>query len=263
MFDQLTDVYDAMIDWPKRLAAEGPFYRDWFQQIGAKRVLDTACGTGRHAAMFHSWGLEVEGADLSPAMIQRAQAAFGEPAGLRWTVRAYDQPVAELATWDAVICVGNSLALAPNRETIRQAIAQMIEALRPGGLLLVQVLNLWRLAEGPCLWQKCLRTQVRQAESLILKGVHRSGDRGFVELVVADPRGGPLLAHESPVFFGLETAELVAAARQAGAADVQFFGGYAREPYTRESSIDLVMTAHRSLSIPIHPQSSSGPKAGA
>ncbi len=86
LFNQLTDIYESMIDWPKRLAAEGPSYRHWFQQAGVKRVVDAACGTGHHAAMFHGWDLEVEAADLSPAMIQRAKAGFGEPAGLHWTV---------------------------------------------------------------------------------------------------------------------------------------------------------------------------------
>jgi SAM-dependent methyltransferase len=259
MFDHLTDIYDAMIDWPKRLAAEEPFYRHWFQQVGARRVLDAACGTGHHAAMFHDWGLEVEAADLSPAMIERAKTSFGEPTGLRWTVRAFDQPVASPGTWDAVVCVGNSLALAPDRETVHRAIQQMMAALRPGGALLIQVLNLWRLADGPCLWQKCLRMRTYPSRSavmhdltaereeygdvLILKGVHRSGDRGFVELVVADPAGGPLVAQESPEFLGLETSELEAAARAAGTADVQFFGGYAGQPYERQTSVDLTMAA--------------------
>ena len=56
MFDDLTDIYEAMIDWPKRLANEGPFYRRWFERVGVQSVVDVACGTGRHAAMFHSWG---------------------------------------------------------------------------------------------------------------------------------------------------------------------------------------------------------------
>ena len=244
LFDHLTDIYDAMIDWPKRLAAEEPFYRRWFQKVGAKRVLDAACGTGRHAAMFHDWGMEVEAADISPAMIKQAKKNFGEPPGLRWTVRTFDQPVESPGTWDAVVCVGNSLALAPDRETVFRAIRHMIAALRPSGVLLVQVLNLWRLPDGPCLWQKCLRTQLPQGDVLILKGVHRSGNRGFVELVVADPVGGPLVAQESPEFLGLETSELEAAVREAGAADAQFFGGYAGQPYERQTSVDLVIVAH-------------------
>jgi SAM-dependent methyltransferase len=242
-FNQLTDIYEAMIDWPKRLAAEEPFYRHWFQQAGVERVVDVACGTGHHAAMFHSWGLEVEGADLSPVMIEQARTGFGEPPGLSWTVRGFDEPIPGAESWDAIVCVGNSLALASDLETAQAAILRMMEALRPGGILLVQVLNLWRMPDGPCIWQKCLRTRLPQRDALILKGVHRCGQRGYVELAVADPNGGPLLARESPQFLGLESGQLETMARQAGGPKVEFFGGYAAQPYDREASVDLVMVA--------------------
>ena len=157
MFQDLTDVYEAMIDWPKRLANEGPFYRRLFERHGVRSVVDVACGTGRHAAMFHSWDLRVEGADLSPAMIDRARASFGEPAGLRWVVRGFDQPIAPAEPFDAAVCVGNSLPLAPDMATVQRAIGQMLAAVRGGGLLVIHVLNLWHLPDGPCVWQKCRR----------------------------------------------------------------------------------------------------------
>ena len=36
IFDDLTNVYEAMIDWPKRLANEEPFYRRLIERTGAK-----------------------------------------------------------------------------------------------------------------------------------------------------------------------------------------------------------------------------------
>ncbi|MGD0898212.1 MAG: class I SAM-dependent methyltransferase, partial [Thermoguttaceae bacterium] len=197
IFQHLTDIYEAMIDWPKRLSGEEPFYRRWFAEAGVKNVLDAACGTGRHAAMFHSWGLRVEGADLSPNMIDRARAAFGQSDGLRWTVRGFDEPAGPPDSFDAALCVGNSLALAPDAATARRALGRMFEAVRPGGLVVVQVLNFWRLEDGPCLWQKCLRTTLPQGDALLLKGVRRSGSRGFVDLVVMRPEGGPPVFSES------------------------------------------------------------------
>ena len=67
-FDDLTDLYETMIDWPKRLANEAPFFRRPFEQTKVARVADVACGTGRHADMFRSWGLEVHGLDISPSI---------------------------------------------------------------------------------------------------------------------------------------------------------------------------------------------------
>jgi SAM-dependent methyltransferase len=246
LFTDLTDVYEAMIDWPKRLASEEPFCRRWFERAGVQSVLDAACGTSRHAAMFHGWGLCVEGADISEGMIRRARAAFGEPEGLRWVVRGFDQPVAAAEPFDAVVCVGNSLALASDMATVRQALGQMLGAVRRGGIVVVQVLNLWHLADGPCLWQKCRRAALPQGEMIILKGVHRCGERGYVDLILVEHPGGGLAHCESVPFLGLEPAGLEQAARDAGAASVDFFGGYRDQPYDRQESVDLVMLASKS-----------------
>jgi SAM-dependent methyltransferase len=242
VFD-LTDVYEAMIDWPKRLAHETPFYRRWFDRCGVRSVVDVACGTGRHAAMFHQWQLRVEGADLSPNMIDRARRQFGEPPGLRWVVRGFDSPIEPAEPFDAALCVGNSLALAPDAATAGRAVEQMFAAVRPGGLVVIQVLNLWRLPDGPCVWQKCQAAVMPQGEMLIVKGVNRGGNRGYVELIVADRAEGTLTNSESVPFLGLEAAELQQMLRQAGAADVQCFGGYQQQPYDRQQSVDLIAIA--------------------
>ena len=245
MFDDLTDIYEAMIDWPKRLAHEGPFYRRWFDRYGVQSVVDVACGTGRHAAMLHDWKLRVEGADLSPNMIARARSRFGEPAGLHWVVRGFDAPIDAAEPFDAALCVGNSLALAPDVATVGRALEQMLTAVRPGGLIVVHVLNLWRLSEGPCLWQKCQTAVLPQGDVLIVKGVHRCGGRGYVELIAADRARGTLLHSESVPFLGLEAAELEQMLRRAGAADVQCFGGYQEQPYDRQASADLLLAARK------------------
>ncbi|MGE5610708.1 MAG: class I SAM-dependent DNA methyltransferase, partial [Bacillota bacterium] len=145
-FGDVSDVFEAMIDWPKRLANERGFFRWLFDRIGATRVLDAACGTGHHAAMFNSWQLRVEGADLSPAMIDRCQKQFGQSSTLRWVVRGFDQPVEEPGSFDAAICIGNSLALAPDLATVSTAVGQMLAAVRSGGAVCVHVVNLWCLS---------------------------------------------------------------------------------------------------------------------
>jgi glycine/sarcosine N-methyltransferase len=243
MFQDLTDVYEAMIDWPKRLAHEGPFYRRLFEQHDIRSVIDVACGTGRHAAMFHSWDLRVEGADVSPAMIDRARASFGQPVGLRWAVRGFDEPIAPAEPFDAAVCVGNSLPLASDMATVQRAIGQMLAAVRGGGVIVVHALNLWHLPDGPCVWQKCRPAILPDGEVLIVKGVHRCGAHGYVELIVAGLAGA--LHTESVPLLGLEAAELESMARAAGAGEVFFFGGYENQPYDCQASVDLLMVAEK------------------
>jgi SAM-dependent methyltransferase len=281
-FNDLVDFYEMLIDWPKRLANEEPFYRHWFQEIDTKRVVDVACGTGQHAKMFHQWGLTVEASDLSPEMIAHAKSNFGESERLRWVTRGFDAHI-EISNndyFDAALCVGNSLALAPDSETVECAIDRMFAAVRPGGLVILHVLNLWCLAEGPCVWQKCKKARLgeksdssmptatarvlddsaaspvassskvpvgferdEKEELLILKGIHRANSLGYVEFLVASLAEGKLLHHESVPFLGLEASQLECYAQQAGAKTIHFFGDYRQRPYKREKSTDLIVVA--------------------
>ena len=245
VFDELTRIFDELIDWPKRLANEAPFYRGLFDRVGVRRLVDVACGTGRHAAMFHSWGLHVEAADVSPAMIGLARDLFGEPPGLQWVVRGFDQPVEPPGRFDAAVCVGNSLALAPDRGVVAGAIRQMLAAVREGGVAVVHVLNLWSLPDGPCVWHRSGRTTLPQGEALIARGVHRCGAHGFVELIVADLSGSAPLRGRSARLLGLEAPELEQMASAAGARRVTVAGGYQGHPYAREESVDLLVVAEK------------------
>ena len=156
--------------------------------------------------------------------------------------------------FDAAICVGNSLALAPDMQTVGRAIHQMFAAVRSGGIVIVQVLNLWHLPGGPCVWQKCEKIKSFSPEPtattlsrdtaigdaleahktpavavgsglnekaatdvLILKGVHRSVSRGYVEFLAISPADGKLFHRESVPFLGLEASQLEQYARDAGA----------------------------------------------
>ncbi len=239
-FDDLSEVYGAMVDWPARLAREGPWYRALFGRVGAKRVLDVACGPGRHARMFHAWGLEVEAADISPRMIELARQRCGEDDRLRWRVRSFDQPSGRTGHFDVALCVGNSLALAPDEATVRRALAAMLQALRPGGLAVVQLLNLWRLPDGPCNWQVCRKVALSRGEAVVLKGVRRVGSRGWVDLAVMEVGGG-LIESESASLLGMEAPWLAGAADVAGASSVEVFGDLKCGGYDRETSGDLVV----------------------
>ncbi len=240
-FDARADAYEAMIDWPRRLQNEEPFYRKLFERIGATRILDAACGAGYHAAMFHRWGLEVQGADLSGEMIQRCQRNHRADKGLTWQVRGYHEPVPPPADFDVVLCVGNSLALAGDGQTVAAAIQAMLQATQSGGFLLLHVLNLWRMKSGPVTWQKCKRTHLGGTKTLIIKGVHRVDDQGYVDILTTRLDEPQLtLDAESVLFRGLRAEQIEQHARAAGAKSVEFFGDYQQHPYEPQSSVDLI-----------------------
>jgi len=248
-FEPDPETYDALIDWPKRLANETRFYQRQFQHVGARRVLDAACGTGRHALLFHSWGLEVEGADLDGRMVEYCRARYGDRAGLSWVQRSFAEPCSKPGGFDAAICVGNSLALAADRAMAARAVGNLLATVRPGGVCIVQVLNLWRLPEGPTTWQKCVLVPGPVRQRILVKGVHRVGDHGFIDLLDLSLAGGELGSRTHAArFLGLREDELRAAATAAGGTEVQFFGSFQESPYEAASSADLIMVCRRGAS---------------
>ena len=245
-FDSRVDAYEAMIDWPRRLANEQALYRWLVDRFAAHRVLDAACGTGHHAAMLAGWGLEVEAADISPAMLQRATARVGTSVGVRFVRRGFNEPVPGPATFDLAICVGNSLSLAGDVAGVQTALANLLCAVHPGGAVLIHVLNLWRLPQGLTQWGKCKLADLASGRHLIIKGVHRAGDGGFVDLLVTKLEADQATLHSDCVpFMGLRAEQLERYARSAGAANVEFFGDYVRGPYEPAASMDLIMLAQR------------------
>lgn len=245
LFSEHVEAYEALVDWDRRLAREGPLLRQWFEEASVRRVADVACGTGHHAAMFHSWGLEVEASDISPEMIAFAERRVGRLPGLRWVVRSFEEPIHPYQPFDAVVCLGNSLALATDTSAVQRAVATMVSAVRPSGLIVIQVLNLRVLDDGPCHWQKCVPLATDRGHRLVLKGVHRNGDHGYVDLAIVDLDAQQLVHSESTRLLGIDGATLREALLQAGAGPVDLLGGYDRSPYSESTSTDLLAIARR------------------
>lgn len=91
-----------------------------------KRLLDLCCGTGRAAGAASALGTQVEGVDVSPAMVAAAQAAFPS---LTFNVGDAEAIPSKDDTYDAAVCafgvmhVGNPEAM----------IGEMARVLKPDG----------------------------------------------------------------------------------------------------------------------------------
>ncbi|MHA2352280.1 MAG: class I SAM-dependent DNA methyltransferase, partial [Candidatus Thorarchaeota archaeon] len=112
-FDDVALAYDDAIDWKARLAREMPFLISRLGSPKGKRVLDLACGTGRHSVALALEGADVVGIDNSEIMLSRAKEhsasnsvspkfILGEMGELQSIVSG---------KFDLIICLGNSLAL--------------------------------------------------------------------------------------------------------------------------------------------------------
>jgi SAM-dependent methyltransferase len=135
------DLYDVFVDWPGRLGRELPGIEARLSALGARRVLDAGCGTGRHVQALLERGFDAHGGDASEEMLARARAHLGPaaPGRLhRW--RLGEEPPASvraLAPLDAVLCLGNVWPSLRADAELAAALASFRALLRPGGLALV------------------------------------------------------------------------------------------------------------------------------
>jgi SAM-dependent methyltransferase len=142
-FDDVALAYDDSIDWKARLAREMPFLLSRLGNPKGKHVLDLACGTGRHSVALALEGVDVVGIDNSEVMVSRAkenarsngvspQFILGEMINFSKAVEG---------KFDLVICLGNSLALLDDLETVGTLLAVVYDSLNDGGSFIAQVLN--------------------------------------------------------------------------------------------------------------------------
>ena len=150
--------YDRFVDWDKRLAREAPFFRLMFAEHDVHRVIDVGCGTGKHAAMWASCGLDVVGVDPSESMLAQARVnrdsaaeAIEEAGGsLDLLVGRFGELAAtDLGPADAVTCTGNGLPHVDGLAGLREAVRDFAAVLRPGGVCVLHLLNHDRLLACP------------------------------------------------------------------------------------------------------------------
>jgi ubiquinone/menaquinone biosynthesis C-methylase UbiE len=137
------DTYERLAARYDRMHRENPareaFFRDLFTRHGVKRVLDCACGTGCDLIAFAKLGFEVEGSDLSKAMLVQARTNLTE-AGLAVPLHCLDFRELDQhfdASFDAVVCPTNSINEILDEEEAVKGLRSMRAVLRPGGIVVI------------------------------------------------------------------------------------------------------------------------------
>jgi SAM-dependent methyltransferase len=115
-------------------------------------VVEIGCGSGLLTRYLIDAGHRLIATDASPAMLDLARQTVPDAEDLR-LVALPDDPLPEA---DAIVGVGHALNYLPDEASIDRALAAIADALRPGGVLVIDLCDLeWgraRMDEPPRGW---------------------------------------------------------------------------------------------------------------
>jgi glycine/sarcosine N-methyltransferase len=240
-YDRISGDYDRMTGFEQRFVRERPFIKMLVDRHGIQTVLDAGTGTGFHALLLAQLGVQVTAVDISPAMITALDAHAGSMGVAITTLVA---PFRELPDrvrkpQDAIFSLGNTMAHASSYAELVDFLVAFRRVLKPGGMLLLQLLN----------YKRILATK----ESTQI--VREEGDTRFVRwYAYEDNRVRFNITREyagdvrpattiSVLLTPFTDDDLRAGLAAAGFADVRIYGSIAMEPYETERSRDCVVLA--------------------
>jgi len=243
-YDALASDYDSMTGYETRFSREKPLFRSLVERFGIKRAVDAGCGSGFHSLLLAQLGVKVAAVDVSAEMLRRLRKHARE-FGVQ--IRALQCRFQEMRKsipdqHDTLFCLGNSLTHTLRTDGLRATFRSFASVLRPGGILLLQLLNYERILEG--------RDRIQSFKE--------SGGKTFVRFYDYDDKGIifnilTLERSEGRVQQRVESvrlrpwlrSEIVAALEGSGFVGCKSFGGISLERFVPSTSKDLVVLARR------------------
>lgn len=252
-FDDLALVYDQAINWTQRLNHELPFLRVLLENQPQARVLDLACGSGRHAIALATQGYEVTGLDASQSMIDTAiHLAQEEKVQVQFLVGDMQDAKTLLeAPFDLVMCLGNSLALLPHHKTLNQTLKGVRSLLGQTGTFVAQVLNFQEIYQTGFRFFPLKSGTTNTGEEVVFARFFEPiTDRTTATLVFTGfikRKSTWDVKVNTQTVLQLTHALLDQSLQDAGFKDVQYYANYEGAPFSASESRNLIAVARVAL----------------
>lgn len=201
---------------------------------GNDKVLDMACGRGRHAIYLNSKGMDVTGVDLSEESI--AYARKHENSRLQFDVHDMRRVYRETA-YDYVFNLFTSFGYFDDDEDNVRAVQAMAASLKPGGVLVLDFLNTDKVARS------LKPADTVQSEGLTFH-IQRKIQEGFiVKDIRFEAEGRPW--HFSERVKMLRKTDFLRYFRRAGLEPEHLFGGYGLSVFDAEASDRMIFICRK------------------
>ena len=118
--------------------------------VAGKRIVDAGCGTGSLSIMLARRSAKVFAFDGDKKMIEFAEEKRPQALDLRFKTGDLIEELTGIgrSRYDAVLCLGNTLVHLSDNDQIGRFVENAFGVLKPGGKLLLQIVNYDRVIDG-------------------------------------------------------------------------------------------------------------------
>lgn len=253
LYDNLSESYDLMISWKRRLRRERPFVTSVFREFGVRRILDTAAGTGMHAIAFCDWGYHVVAADISGSMIAKARENAGTRK-IRFVQAGFTDEEAVDGMFDAITCLGNSLPHVLSDDELERSLSSMYRLLLPGGVLIIHNNNYDGILAKRERFMPLAQARRDGSDYLFLRFFDFQDGLLTFNVVTLWKRSGQWhMTTDSTTHRALTRDLLVGKLSDVGFQDIRTFGAFSGDAFDELESDNLIVVAQRPHTIVSNP----------
>ena len=241
--EKLLFYYENLVNWKKRLSSEGPFICKILKEADAKKVLDAGCGIGKHVLYLRKEGFDAHGADLNPLHFNRAKelACNEDPEAVFFHEDMKTLENQGNETYDAVLTLGNTIS-SMGFEGAAQVFATFYRVLKPGGMMMGQVLNYDSFNRED--FSDVRSAFIEGKEIINIKTFHFEEDHVLVLLnavTKTDEKWESMVSATKMYQLGTEFVEKTLA--ELGFENIRFYGSLKGDPFVAGTSKDMVFVA--------------------
>jgi SAM-dependent methyltransferase len=204
------------------------FITNLIQVLGlpkGSKILDVACGKGRHSIFLSSIGYDVSGFDLSANSIEVAQKSSSDQ--LHFYVHDMRIPFANQA-FDSVLNLFTSIGYFDRDEENLESLKSMVAALKPGGSLVIDYMNTTKIIHA-------LRKEFTQIEGGIAFHIQKQVDKHFIIKKISFEDKGRQFSYQEKV-RKLYPQDFMSWFDQLPLKLEHIYGNYSLHPYQEEVS---------------------------
>ncbi|MFZ5979795.1 MAG: class I SAM-dependent methyltransferase [Candidatus Zixiibacteriota bacterium] len=149
-FEIYAHEYDMMTDAHQREKMHDKEVAAIIEKFKPEKVLDAGCATGLTSMLFARRGITTVGFDRSRKMIELAKRKFHDSnLPLSFKCGHFEKiPKGLHGKFDLVVCLANSISGVGTLTGLQKSLDNFHVALKPGGVLLLQLLNYRALQDG-------------------------------------------------------------------------------------------------------------------